>query len=506
MGTCTCVQKPRDCEWGAETLGRADYAGVIKKIQPGDIVLYRSNHARAVAQRVFCGTEFDHVGILVKDFHCGEDGVPCCGPETKRWQAEQRRKDPNSPLGQPWHTLEAMGDGVDVYPFTAEQVQHFNGVQAVRRVKMPDKMRRKAEPLLHAFMNKVKGMPYSPNALSVMRAANFFGENQEEGDLQSFFCSELVAAAWKAMDVLPKKRHSNMYIPGDFSTSGDPDRAAVLNHGYKLGGEVVIVPDNIEESGQGVDKGFYKSHPKLPLGYSLAPTPAMEHGAELPADVTQTPATIGPPSAVPAPVETPCESVTTPSRPPSWAMETPPSSQVLHSARSDDGCGVWSRGRVHVPVNPNVGQELLEEGLGFGTLNEDELRENLRKHHQSIQQSARRTLKPSQQLIDSIADVESRRFQQSRLWQTPVGRGASSSKALCPPFELPGSVNDITDHQDTDQPTSSPEAISAPKEAAGHCAVSAFGTVVTLPSGDGPLKFDDLSEQPMVGSFSPESP
>jgi len=202
MGSCCCVHASKAPTSITEHSGLASYGAIIQKIRPGDIILFRNSHAQAAAQRLFCGTDWDHVGLVVQDYHCGEDGVPCCGQDTKAWQAERREKKPSDPWGRPWHTLEAMSNGVDVYPFSSEQVKHFRGVQSVRRLHIPPERRPAAEARLTEFVDQVKGMPYSKTVLTLVRAANYFGTNDLEGDLQCFFCSELVAAAYKAMGVL----------------------------------------------------------------------------------------------------------------------------------------------------------------------------------------------------------------------------------------------------------------------------------------------------------------
>jgi len=450
MGSCCCVHASKAPTSITEHSGLASYGAIIQKIRPGDIILFRNSHAQAAAQRLFCGTDWDHVGLVVQDYHCGEDGVPCCGQDTKAWQAERREKKPSDPWGRPWHTLEAMSNGVDVYPFSSEQVKHFRGVQSVRRLHIPPERRPAAEARLTEFVDQVKGMPYSKTVLTLVRAANYFGTNDLEGDLQCFFCSELVAAAYKAMGVLEPSRNCNMYIPGDFSTTGDPARAATLVEGCRLGGEVIVEPFHGEDK---FSTSFYKSHALFPLGN----TKAIELDAATPRpsdDVFGTPCG---PAATPSvhdfggransltpikgrihieppPISSPWGAPETPSR--FGELRTPlcPLSSPSALAREHDhGGGVWSTARRGVHILPPLddrtlkAQELFDAGLQarlgghLSPKGSAELQESTKLEQSSLKQRSRATdTEGARVLREGIAKVEE---QVEAFW---------NSQVLCP--------------------------------------------------------------------------
>ena len=84
------------------------------------------------------------------------------------------------------------------------------------------------------FLGDVLGKPYERQILQLLRVSFLFlifcfllfsppllslqagtGSNTLE-DTSSFFCSELIAAAYKELGLLSDEKLSNNYIPGDF--------------------------------------------------------------------------------------------------------------------------------------------------------------------------------------------------------------------------------------------------------------------------------------------------
>lgn len=72
---------------------------------------------------------------------------------------------------------------------------------------------------LIAFRTEVRGRPYEDNKIELIKSAydGWLGENEE--DLSSLFCSELVAEAYQRMGLLPDTVASNEFTPRDFSSS-----------------------------------------------------------------------------------------------------------------------------------------------------------------------------------------------------------------------------------------------------------------------------------------------
>ena len=84
--------------------------------------------------------------------------VPCCRPHVKELRKRLHARTPTDPHFQPWHTLESTGSGVDVFPFNRHRIKSFDGVVAIRRLRVPAGWdRTKLCDQLMEFMNRVKG-------------------------------------------------------------------------------------------------------------------------------------------------------------------------------------------------------------------------------------------------------------------------------------------------------------------------------------------------------------
>lgn len=92
---------------------------------------------------------------------------------------------------------------------------------------------------LAAFRTEMRGRPYEERRGELVRSVydGPFGTNQKE-DLSSVFCSELVAATYQRMGLLPRSPVSSEYTPKDFSTDRRP-RLKLLG-GAKLTGEIHV--------------------------------------------------------------------------------------------------------------------------------------------------------------------------------------------------------------------------------------------------------------------------
>jgi hypothetical protein len=129
-----------------------------------------------------------------------------------------------------------IAPGVNLYDLE-QWISHYGGETAIRplRVERTEAMR----AALLAFYYEARGRPYERNRLELFRAAygGRIAANNKE-DLSSFFCSELVAEAYKRMGLLPARPPSNAYAPRDFSSERRPPLR--LRGGAKLGPEVLV--------------------------------------------------------------------------------------------------------------------------------------------------------------------------------------------------------------------------------------------------------------------------
>lgn len=129
-----------------------------------------------------------------------------------------------------------VASGVNLFDLE-EWLRHFGGETAIRplHVERTEAMR----TALIDFVREVHGRPYERNKLEMLRAEydGPLGANREE-DLTSFFCSELVAEAYRRMGLLPDDPPANEYTPRDFSSERKTPLPLLL--GATLGPEVLV--------------------------------------------------------------------------------------------------------------------------------------------------------------------------------------------------------------------------------------------------------------------------
>ena len=90
---------------------------------------------------------------------------------------------------------------------------------------------------LEDLREDLKNLPYETDELELIKSAydGPLGGNKE--DLDSIFCSELVAEAYQCLGLLQNETPSNEFTPKDFSVSG----RLRLSKG-RLGNEIVLSP------------------------------------------------------------------------------------------------------------------------------------------------------------------------------------------------------------------------------------------------------------------------
>lgn len=249
---------------------------VIENVKDGDIVLFRTRRAISSIQRIVCNSEYDHVGIIVAWDQCDPS---CCSERLKLARKKSNIK--------AWHTLEASGNhGVKIYRFTPNCLQSYNGKVFIRHIDVSSLTMAQyslAVAALHRFVGAVQGMPYESSISNMMHAADLFGplnnhpndspqfhtnvrtssavevQNKKQLLLNPFeleqippesrppvFCSELVAAAYMVMGLLPSDgRDPSMYIPGDFSSGAGDNRNPRFQNGVTFSEEFVINTDDL---------------------------------------------------------------------------------------------------------------------------------------------------------------------------------------------------------------------------------------------------------------------
>ena len=112
--------------------------------------------------------------------------------------------------------------GVQLVPLS-ERLRTYEGEAGIRRLVAPRTPKMIAD--LQALRVEVRGRPYEKSKIALIKAAfdGPFGQNDE--DLSSLFCSELVAEAYQRMGLINGQSvggdPSAEYTPSDFSSKND---------------------------------------------------------------------------------------------------------------------------------------------------------------------------------------------------------------------------------------------------------------------------------------------
>lgn len=169
----------------------------VLKADTGDLLLFRSEYFASRLQRVVSGGEFDHVGLVLKARN-GQIVV-----------------------------LEATSqDGVSCTLWNFEDLRTSYSRIAYRKLLF----KRSQETLqsLEEFVQAVSGRRYHLTFKKLMCVSS---------ERKGYFCSELVAAAYQHIGLLPKDPHASKYWPCHFSQSEElPLRECCL------GSELLVVP------------------------------------------------------------------------------------------------------------------------------------------------------------------------------------------------------------------------------------------------------------------------
>ena len=155
-----------------------------QEVETGDLLLFRGKSALSRMQRAVTRGKYDHVALLIK-YSSGKIGL-----------------------------FEVTGvDGVAVLlwdDFIFYQWQNLYSRLTYKKLLWErDEI---AVAKLYDFINTVKGMDYRLSAGNLMSKKH----DKNPRDKKGFFCSELIATAYKNAGLLPDEKPSSKYWPGDF--------------------------------------------------------------------------------------------------------------------------------------------------------------------------------------------------------------------------------------------------------------------------------------------------
>lgn len=150
----------------------------------GDILLFRSKDISSKIQRSITGSKYDHIALIL----CYASGKIVLLEATQSMGV--CLTDWDEFLQNNWQ---------DLYEGIAYRNLIFERTDA-NLLSLND------------FVNKVKGKSYGLSPKKMLLKGSF----RAPGDEKDFFCSELVASAYKALGIINEKIPSNNFFPGSF--------------------------------------------------------------------------------------------------------------------------------------------------------------------------------------------------------------------------------------------------------------------------------------------------
>lgn len=174
-------------------------AGKRDDLKTGDILLFSGRGPASRLIQIGTGSKWSHVGMVLRD---DLDLI-------MSWESTMLVKQPSLDSG-------IIETGVMILNLS-RRIAEYNGEIAVRPLYAPLNVGQIAK--LIEMRKRVRKVPYEKNYIELIRSAydGPFGANKEE-DLSSIFCSELIAAYFKLIELLRRDKNSNEYTPRDFSS------------------------------------------------------------------------------------------------------------------------------------------------------------------------------------------------------------------------------------------------------------------------------------------------
>lgn len=174
-------------------------------LKTGDIVLFSGNGAISTIIKYASRSPWSHVGMVV-----------LAGDMVLLWESTTLSNLRDAESGQCVQGVQLVG--------LRERLAGYDGAAGLRRLNGNLSGRELHD--LAGLRSELAGRAYEENRLELLGAIASW-DNEE--DLSSLFCSELVAAAYQHMGLLTRALPSNEYTPRDFA--GD----LALEEGYSLG-------------------------------------------------------------------------------------------------------------------------------------------------------------------------------------------------------------------------------------------------------------------------------
>jgi len=199
------------------------YSAIEADLKTGDIVLFTGSTDISTPIKWATLSRWAHVGMVIR--------LPG-RPGAMVWESLSKNVLPDAIDGQDKSGVQTL----DLRSRILEAKEDV-AIRQLNRPITPEMFER-----LTQLRVTLRGRAYEENFWELARAAfsGLFGKNTE--DHSSLFCSELIAAAYQVMGLIPSVADggeaSNDYVPADFAAD-DPE---MLLLGYELGPEILVSP------------------------------------------------------------------------------------------------------------------------------------------------------------------------------------------------------------------------------------------------------------------------
>jgi len=156
----------------------------LAEASTGDLLLFRSKSCRAKMQRVISRSEFDHIALVLR-YSSGRLGI-----------------------------LEATElEGVNIVLW--EDFMRFRWHLMYSRIEFRHLVLDRSDAVLQDLELFIKDVKDKDFRISSAKLCG--NKKQDPGKEKHYFCSELVAAAYRRLHLLPEEVASSKYWPGDFA-------------------------------------------------------------------------------------------------------------------------------------------------------------------------------------------------------------------------------------------------------------------------------------------------
>eukprot|EP01090_Pellita_catalonica_P013749 TRINITY_DN3333_c0_g1_i3.p1 TRINITY_DN3333_c0_g1~~TRINITY_DN3333_c0_g1_i3.p1 ORF type:complete len:779 (-),score=169.29 TRINITY_DN3333_c0_g1_i3:15-2351(-) len=182
------------------------------RLQVGDMILFSQSSVTSMGTKLVSMSKWDHAAIV----------IPSRNPNNVDKQNAQCMS-----------LFEATRDGVKSYPLSLRLKFYLETTKLGIRKLYGNKSPMMISKLVD-FVTEVEGRAYKKNPLELTKL--LFSGNSKDNQ-KDLFCSQLVAAAYQRMELMPSDIPANNFLPSNLADSDMP-----WNHKKLMIGDVITIP------------------------------------------------------------------------------------------------------------------------------------------------------------------------------------------------------------------------------------------------------------------------